>query len=529
MPQKKVTYVSLLADESIHESYEKALAAVKKKLGQHHPMFIGDSGLFTKEEFEVRSPIDSGILIGYFQKANGEDARRAVAHAKSAFLSWSLTDWKERVRIIRTAADTLSRQMFTLAALITYEVGKNRYEAVAEVSEAIDFLRYYADLYEAHGGFITPMVSEIPGESCVSVLRPHGVWAVISPFNFPIALAAGMAGAALIAGNTVVLKPTSLAPLSGLKLYQAFISSGIPPGVVNAVTGPGEAFGDVVTAHPDVDGIAFTGSRDVGIWLARRFAAKQPYAKPVVSELGSKNPCIVTDNADIEKAVEGIVRAAFGYGGQKCSATSRVYVQEGIAGRFTEALAKRVSGLVVGDPRAKDAFIGPVINQQALDRFTAAVREAREMGGTILTGGEELTKKPFMNGFYATPTLVTGIPRDHRLFKDELFVPFVVVDTFSTLQEALSFANDTEYGLTAGIFSEEQDETDYFFEHIRFGVCYANRSGGATTGAWPGAQPFGGWKASGATGKGAGGPWYLLSYLREQAQTRVTGEKGPKA
>ncbi|KQC04203.1 MAG: 1-pyrroline-5-carboxylate dehydrogenase [Methanoculleus sp. SDB] len=521
MSPKKVTYVSLLADDSIHGAYEKALDSIEKKFGQHHPMFIGDTGLFTREEFEVRSPIDSEILIGYFQKGNGEDARRAIAQAKEAFATWGRTDWKERVRILRTAADTLDRQKFTLAALITYEAGKNRYEAIAEVSEAIDFLRYYADQFEAHNGFIIPTISEIPGEHCRSVLHPYGVWAVISPFNFPIALAAGMAGAAIITGNTVVLKPASTAPYSGLKLYQAFISSGLPTGVFNVVTGPGEVFGEVVTSHPDIDGIAFTGSREAGMWLTRQFAISQPYSKPVVSEMGSKNPCIVTDSANIEKAVEGITRAAFGFSGQKCSATSRIYVQTGIFDRFMEALTERMSTITAGDPRHKETFLGPLINKTAIDCYTAAVAEAHRDGGSVRTGGRVDTTKVPANEYYAMPAVVTGLNHGHRLFRDELFAPLVVVDTFTGIDEALEKANDTEYGLTAGIFSEDSAEIEFFFDHIRFGVCYANREGGATTGAWPGAQPFGGWKGSGATGKGSGGSWYLLSYLREQAQTRV--------
>lgn len=521
MPPKKVTYVSLLGDDSIHGAYEKALGSIEKKLGQHHPMFIGDTGLFTREEFEVRSPIDAEILIGYFQKGNGDDARRAIAQAKEAFTTWSRTDWKERVRILRTTADTLDRQKFTLAALITYEAGKNRYEAIAEVSEAIDFLRYYADQFEAHNGFVIPTISEIPGERCRSVLHPHGVWAVISPFNFPIALAAGMAGAAIITGNTVVLKPASTAPFSGLKLYQAFISSGLPTGVFNVVTGPGKVFGDVVSSHPDVDGIAFTGSREAGMWLTRQFVTSQPYSKPVVSEMGSKNPCIVTDNANLEKAVEGIARAAFGFSGQKCSAASRIYVQSGIYDRFMDAFTERMSTITVGNPRDKETFIGPLINQTANDRYKAAVAEAQRDGGNVQTGGKENMTAGSANEYYAMPTVVTGLHHGHRLFRDELFVPFVVVDTFTNIDEALEKANDTEYGLTAGIFSEDPAEIDFFFDHIRFGVCYANREGGATTGAWPGAQPFGGWKASGTTGKGSGGSWYLLSYLREQAQTRV--------
>jgi 1-pyrroline-5-carboxylate dehydrogenase len=518
---EKITYVTLLADESIHDKYEHALETVRKKLGQRHPMFIGEDALFTTTEFEVRSAIDSDIVVGYFQKGTEKDAQNAIEKAKAAFPDWSAMPWKKRVHIIQKVADALEKQKYTLAALITYEIGKNRYEALAEVFEAIDFLRYYADVYRQHNGYTQPTVSEVPGEHSQSVLKPHGVWAVISPFNFPIALAAGMASAALLTGNTVVLKPTSTAPFSGMKLYQAYINSGVPPGAVNVVTGPGKSFGEAIVGNPDLDGIAFTGSRNVGMWLYRSFSAKQPYPKPVILELGSKNPAIITAKANLESAVEGVVRAAFGFSGQKCSATSRIYVESAIADDFIALLRSRTEKITTGDPRKKEVFMGPVITEHAYKTFMDAVLQTKTDGGTIITGGEALKKGIFDRGYYVLPTIVTGLPQDHRLAKDELFVPFAIVDTVESLEEALVKANDTEYGLTAGIFSEKTGEVDYFFENIRFGVTYSNRKGGATTGAWPGAQPFGGWKGSGSTGRGGGGPYYLLNFLREQAQTRV--------
>jgi 1-pyrroline-5-carboxylate dehydrogenase len=343
---------------------------------------------------------------------------------------------------------------------------------------------------------------------------------VISPFNFPLDLAAGMASAALLTGNTVVLKPTSAAPLTGLRLYQAFIAGGVPAGAINLVTGPGGPFGRAAVSSPDVDGIAFTGSRDAGMWLYRNLAAAQPYPKPLVAEMGSKNPVIVTEKADLGKAVEGVARAAFGYSGQKCSATSRVYVHESIASEFIGLLKQRVDALKVGDPRDRDVFMGPVIDERAMRTFTEGMELCRKEGGTVIAGGRVRGEGPLSRGYYPEPTIVTGLPRGHPLEKRELFVPLLLLGTFSSLEEALGRANDTEYGLTAGIFSEDPEEVEAFFREIRFGVCYANRRGGATTGAWAGHQSFGGWKASGSTGKGVGGPYYLLSYLREQAQTR---------
>ena len=519
--KKKVTYVTLLADESIHPRYEEALKQVERDFGKHHPMFInGRSVLAGGGEFEVRSPVDSSLL-GYFQKGTSEFARKALEAADGAFEAWSEKPWSERVAILRRAGELLQKQQFYLSALITYEVGKNRYEAFAEVHEAKDFLDYYARLMEENSGYVKPMDKIVSGENSKSVLRPYGAWAVVSPFNFPLALATTMIAGALITGNTVVFKPTSEAPWTGLKLYEVLVEAGVPGGVINYVTGPGASFGPEFASNPLVAGIAFTGSKDVGMSLYRSFVNGQPFPKPFISEMGSKNPAIVTASADLDKAAEGVVRSAFGYDGQKCSATSRVYVERGVAADFLKVLKGKAEKVaVVGDPRQKSTFVGPVIDEKALKKYQRAVEMVKKDGGRILTGGE-LPKAALPKGYYVEPTVVTGLPSNHRLFKEELFVPFVAVDEVSSLDEALEKANNTEFGLTAGVFTKDARERDEFFEKIRFGVVYSNRKGGATTGAWPGAQPFGGWKGSGATGKGAGGPYYLLQFMHEQAQTIV--------
>ncbi len=520
--QTKVTYVTLLADKSIHPRFEEALKHVEKEFGKHHPMYVDGRHVLAGEgEFEDRSPIDASIILGYFQKGTALHARKAINAANNAFEDWSNRPWTERVSTVRKAADAMEEKRFLLSALITYEVGKNRYEAIAEASEAIDMLRYYADLMEQNNGYVKHMQPGAPGEKTLSVLRPYGVWAVVSPFNFPLALAAGMAAGALITGNTVVFKPTSEAPFSGLKLYEAFAQAGTPPGVFNFVTGPGSAFGDEFAKNPAVSGIAFTGSKDVGMKLYRDFANNQPYPKPFISEMGSKNPAIVTSKADLENAAEGVVRGAFGYGGQKCSATSRVYVERGVREDFLKVLKEKVEKLKVGDPRDQDVFVGPLVNEKAMKSYQRYLELARKDGAKVVTGGGVLQEKPLAKGYYVKPVVVTGLPAKHKLVKEELFVPFVVVDEFRELGEALKKANDTDFGLTAGIFSQDPKELEHFFRSIDFGVTYANRKGGATTGAWPGAQSFGGWKGSGATGKGVGGPYYLLEFMHEQAQTRV--------
>ena len=423
MPGTKVTYVSMEGDPALDKAFEDALGMAEREVGKSHPIIIGGREVSAGGVFEVRSPIDRDVLIGSFQAGGEEEARAAFREAKKAFPVWSRRGWRERVAIIRKTADLLEKDRYLLASLITLEVGKNRFEAVAEVSEAIDMLRYNADLYVKNQGYTVPMEPEAPGAKGASVMKPCGAWAVISPFNFPLDLAAGMASAALLTGNTVVLKPTSAAPLSGLNLYRAFTGGGVPAGAVNYVTGPGGPFGEAAVSSPDVDGIAFTGSRDAGMWLSRNFSARQPYPKPLIAEMGSKNPVIVTAKADLEKAVEGVVRGAFGYSGQKCSATSRVYVQEPVAGEFIGSLKKRTEALKIGDPRVRGVFAGPVIDEKARRTFVEAVELCKKDGGTVITGGRVRDSGPLARGYYLEPTLVTGLPRGHRAGEEGALCP----------------------------------------------------------------------------------------------------------
>jgi 1-pyrroline-5-carboxylate dehydrogenase len=518
---QKITYVTLLADERIHPEYEKALKEVEKEFGNHYPLYVGDNEIYTGEEFEKRSPINTDILMGYFQKANRENIKEAIATAKEAFKEWSSMHYTERIKIFRKVADIIEKKRFEIAAYITYESGKNRMEALAEVHEAIDAIRYYCDVYEKNEGYNIKMNVVVEGEIPYAVAKPYGVWVVISPFNFPFMLANGMCLGALLTGNTVVFKPTSEAPFGGLLLYKYYREGGVIAGAINYLTGPGPVFEDEIVTNPDVAGIAFTGSRAVGMRLYKRFTSAQPYPKPIVLEMGSKNPTIVSNKADLDKAVEGIVRAAFGYNGQKCSATSRVYVHKDVKDEFLRKLVERTKKIVVGDPRKREVFMGPVINKTALENFKKYIEDAKNIGGKILYGGNVLTEGEYSKGFYVEPTIITDIPRDYYLMKEELFLPILIVDTVNNLEEAIQEANNTEYGLTAGIFSEDEKEIKYFFDNIQFGVCYANRRGGSTTGAWPSSQTFVGWKGSGCTGKGVGGPHYLLTFIREQSQTIV--------
>jgi len=518
-PTMKITYSTLSADnEELQSAFEAALERARSDLGKTYPMIIGAEERLADETFDDRSPIDREIVVARFPVGGRQDVRDAIAAARGAYPAWRDTPWRDRLAILRRAADLISQRQFDYAALMTLEVGKNRLESLGDVEETADLLRYYGDEFEKADGFVKPMGSLSAAEKTRSVLRPYGVFGVISPFNFPMALAGGPAGAAMIAGNTVVLKPSSDAPLMGWKFGEALRDAGLPDGVFNLVTGPGETVGAELTESPDIDGLVFTGSYEVGMKLYTGFT--RDYPRPIITEMGGKNPAIVTASADLDTAAEGAMRSAFGFDGQKCSALSRVYVERSVAREFVDRLVEKTRGIRVGDPTDRENWMGPVINQRAIDTFTRAVEDAKAAGGTIEIGGEVNTER----GFFPTPTVATGLPLDHRLFRDELFVPFLVVGEVDSLDEALERANATEYGLTAGIFSGDQREIDRFLNTIQAGVVYVNRRAGATTGAWPGIQSFGGWKGSGSSGKGGLGPYYVQQFVREQSQTIIGDE-----
>jgi len=515
----KITYASLSAPgEEVHQEYEAALERVRARLGRTHPLLIGGKRRESRRTFPDINPADTRQTLGQFALAGSQDVADAVAAARAAYEEWGRMRWEDRVALIRRAADLIREHAAELAALMSLEAGKSRFEALGDASEAADLLSYYAGQVEAHRGFELPLDRLAANEETKSILRPYGVWAVISPFNFPVALAAGMAGGAVGAGNTVVLKPASDTPYAALRLVELLEAAGFPHGTVNLVTGPGEEAGLALVDHPEVAGLVFTGSREVGEQIARRFIAKR--LRPFIAEMGGKNPVIVTARADLTKAVEGITRSAFGLSGQKCSACARVYVDRQVAKPFLERLVEKTKTLKVGDPTEREVFTGPVINARAVATFETAAAEASR-DGQILVGGQRLTEGEYAHGHFVAPTVVNRLPLDHRLFRVELFVPFLVVGEVGSLEEALNWANRSEYGLCAGIFSEDPQEVRQFVDRIEAGVTYANRPGGATTGAWPGINSFGGWKASGSSGKGALGPYYVQQFLREQSQTWV--------
>jgi len=521
MSAPKVTYVNLSADnEELHGKLDAAVEKVRAGLGVATPLVIGGTKRFTDQTIDSTSPTDTRVVVSRAASATAADVQDAVAAAKAAAPEWRRRPWQERAAFLDRAATVVRDNVHELAVWLMLEMGKNRIEALGEIEEVADLYAYYAEQMRANDGFVKPMAKLSPADTNTSVLRPFGVWVVISPWNFPYALLGAPAAAALVAGNTVVLKPSSETPMAGYKILEAFEKAGLPPGVVNLITGSGRVAGDALALHPDVGGLTFTGSYEVGFErLYKRFSAEYP--KPCIVEMGGKNPAIVMDTADLDRAVPGVYRSAFGMGGQKCSACSRVYVHEAVADTFLARLQKMAEETKIGDPLERTTFLGPAGTKGGYEDYQRYAAHARK-DGRVVTGGEILTDGPYAHGYFVRPTVFTDLPAGHPLVREELFLPMVYVERVKNLDEALAKANDTKLGLTAGFFSSKPAEVDEFLDRIEAGVVYVNRAAGATTGAWPGVQPFGGWKGSGSTGKNIGGLYTVQCYLREQSRT-ITG------
>jgi 1-pyrroline-5-carboxylate dehydrogenase len=512
----RVTYATLSADrDELQTAYTEASARVRGELGAMHPLWIGDEERFGPT-FTTHSPIDTAVAIGHFTIADGDDVDDAVVQARSAQRSWAAKPWQERCDILDRAADLISERSVEDGAALSWENGKTRLEAIGEVEETADLIRYYTHAMREHDGFDAPMQRFDELEVTTDVMRPYGVWAVIGPFNYPNALIGGPAGAALVAGNSVIAKPSEIGSLSAHLVCRALTDAGVPRGVVNVLTGGGEV-GAALVNHPGVDGVTFTGSSAVGTSILQSFSTAYP--KPAICEMGGKNPVIVASSADLELAVEGTARSAFGFGGQKCSAASRVFVDASVADDFTERLVARAEQIAHVSPLEPGGFLSPVIDRRALDRYDAVIADVRH-DGVVLTGGSRITDGDLARGNFVAPTVVQ-VPDDSTIWTTELFLPLIAVRSVMSLDEAIERANSVPYGLTAGLFAEDAEEIERFFEQIEAGVVYVNRAAGATTGAWPGVQPFGGWKRSGTAGKLGGGPHYLQQYLREQSRTHV--------
>lgn len=524
MPQEKfaLTYATMFnPPEELHTNYEQALARVKAGLGAEHAMFINGRDHYARRKFESRSPINRNWLLGKFQAGGAQDAQLAIDAAAAAFPAWAATPWQQRATILRRAASIIEERVYDIAAALSLNIGKNRMEALGDAQEAADFFTFACDSLEQHAGFATTMRKDpLVGFNVtnVSTLQPYGVWVVITPFNFPCALTCGPTAAALAAGNTVVFKSAPEAPWIGRLVAECLRDAGLPAGTFNFVSDSDSKVARALVRDPRVAGITFTGSYEVGMQIYRTFA-RGPYPRPVILEMGGKNPVIVTADANLDDAAVGIVRSAFGLQGQKCSANSRVYAHHSIKKVLVGKMAALAKQLTIGDPTVRENFLGPVIHRAAYDAYRGHAQKLQR-AADIVTGGKQLTQGELADGYYCAPTIADNVPLTNRLWQHEMFLPITMVTGIASFAEGLAHANATPYGLTAGVYGSEA-EAQQFFAQVQAGVAYANRPQGSTTGAWPGFQPFGGWKASGSTGKNAGGPYYLQLYMHEQVHCMV--------
>ncbi len=516
-------------ENEFNSSFEQAVVEAEREwIGKEYPLYVGDREITLDSKLIERSPID-GRVICTCQKADREETRLAVESALRAFEGWRDMGYIKRSRVMMKAADLFSKNKFVLSAVLSIENGKNRFESMGEVDEAIDFLRYYAsqmiknkgysETVYLHGSRVKVKLgfhgSPGRGERVSHLMKPYGVFGVIAPFNFPVSISTGMSSGAMITGNTVVFKPSStgnMSMLTGVLLYHLFRDAGIPPGVFNYVSGPGSVVGDELAISNSVSGIVFTGSMEVGMGMIKK-SYNLGQNKAFIVEMGGKNSTIVSESTDLEGAAAGVAAAAFGFGGQKCSALSRVYVQNDVSERFLELLAQRARSIRVGNPLQKDVYMGPLISREAYERFEWAVGLAAR-DGKIIWGGRAL--KMGLDGYYVEPT-IARLSHGHELYRKELFLPFLLVDSYQSFEDALRMANDSQYGLTAGLYSKKKNEITMFKNTISAGVVYINRYSSATTGAIVGFHPFVGWRGSGTSGKGTGGRYYLLQFLREQS------------
>src|SRR5262245_35046615 len=489
----KLTYSTMFdPPPEMHARFDAAMRDVRSQLGRRYALHINGVDVDTATARDKRSPIDRDWLLGSFAQAGTQDVDRTMSAAAAALPKWRATPPQERMRLLRKVAQLIEERVYHIGAALTLEVGKNRMEALGEVQETADFFSVYCDDFERQQGFDRALPND-PLPNAVSrnrsVMKPYGVWVVINPFNFPFALAGGPVAAALVTGNTVVLKGASETPWSGRLLADCLRDAGLPSGVFSYLMGPGAAIGDALVAHPQTSGITFTGSYDTGMGIVRKLAAGR-FPKPCIAEMGGKNACVVTANADLDAAAAGIVRSAFGMGGQKCSALSRLYVEASVADALIQRLQQKIQGIGIGDPTRKENWLGPVVSEKAQGKYRGYVDRLRQGGAKLLAGGDVPAAGVLARGSYAAPTLAEAAP-DHPLWREEMFLPILMLHRVRNLDDGIRHANDSDLGLTAGVYGSKEDVAE-FLERIEAGVTYSNRPQGATTGAWPGYQPFGG-------------------------------------
>jgi 1-pyrroline-5-carboxylate dehydrogenase len=491
------------------KSMQAALAKAASEFGREYPMYIAGQKVFTTEKMMSTNPSRPSQVIGVFQKAGADQAAQAVEAAYAAFASWKRVPAEQRAEIIFRAAQLFRERKFELSALICYEVGKSWVEADADSAETIDFCEFYAREMLRLAG--PQSVTPYNNEKNYLVYIPLGVGAVIPPWNFPAAIAAGMTAASLVTGNTVILKPSEEAPAVASKVVEIFYEAGVPKEALNFVTGLGEIAGDAIVKHPKTRYIAFTGSKEVGLLISEAAAKRAPgqiWIKRAVLEMGGKDATIVDEEADLDAAVEGVAQAAFGYSGQKCSACSRAIVSEKVFDSFVDKLVERARKITVGPSDEATNYMGPVVSATALEGILGYIDVGKKEGKLVLGGARAPGE-----GYFLPPTIIADVAPKSRIAQEEVFGPVLAVIKARDFDHALEIANDTEFGLTGAVYSRNKDKIAKAEESFHVGNLYLNRK---CTGAMVGAHPFGGFNMSGTDSK-TGGKDYLLHFLQAKS------------
>ncbi len=506
-------------DFSVEENAEAMRAAIEKvksESGREYPLVIGGERIINEGKLESFNPANKTEVVGRFQKATAEQAKQAVETANETFKTWRYVPAEERAKILFTAAEILRRRKHEMSAWMIYEVAKTWAEADGDTAEAIDFCDFYAREMLRYAG--EQPLTKIAGEDNKLVYIPLGVGFVVPPWNFPLAIMAGMTVASLVTGNTVVLKPSSDAPTIAYKFFEILEEAGIPAGVVNFVTGSGGEVGDTLTDHPLTRFIAFTGSKEVGLRVNERAAKHQEgqlWIKRVVAEMGGKDAIIVDKDADLDWASTGVVQAAFGFQGQKCSACSRAIVHKDVYDTIVEQVVEKTSKIKSGDPADPTTNMSAVINKKAFDSITGYIEKGIADGGRVVHGGGSDNEQ----GFFVEPTVIADVKPGDRIEQEEIFGPVLALIKAESFDHALEIANDTEFGLTGAVYSKDEAKLERALKEFHVGNLYLNRK---CTGALVGVHPFGGFNMSGTDSK-AGGRDYLGLFMQAKLSSTKVG------
>ena len=496
------------------QAMRNALEKVRSELGREYPLVIGGERLTTESKLDSINPANRTQVVGRFNKATKELANRAVEAADEAFRTWRNTPAEKRAELLFRVAEIMRQRRHELSAWMIYEVAKTWPEADADTAEAIDFCEFYGREMLRYAG-VQPLY-QVTGEESAMEYIPLGVGAVIPPWNFPLAIMAGMTLASVVTGNTVVLKPSSDAPTIAFKFFEILEEVGLPPGVVNFMTGSGAEVGDVIVDHPKTRYVAFTGSKEVGLRINER-AAKvhegQIWIKRVVAEMGGKDAIIVAEDANLDDAATGVVQSAFGFQGQKCSACSRAIIDAKVYDTMVEKIADRTSKLKLAPPTDQSTNLSAVINDKAFKTINSYIEKGKSEGGRVVAGGGSDGEQ----GFFIEPTVIADVKPGDTVEQEEIFGPVLAVIKAQDYDDALKIANDTQFGLTGAVYSEDEEKLQRARKEFHVGNLYLNRK---CTGALVGVHPFGGFNMSGTDSK-AGGRDYLLLFL----QAKVSAEK----